>query len=60
MSDWKNAPLTGEESAHYNVVNRDTIEFLKNRYNKVNRCTVNLFYAFQAELVAHEFFVIRK
>ena len=40
MSDWKNAPLTGEESAHYNVVNRDTIEFLKNRYNKVNRWVI--------------------
>jgi hypothetical protein len=37
MSEWKHTPLTQEESARYNVVNKDTIEFLKNRYNKVNR-----------------------
>ena len=40
MSDWKNTPLTGEETVHYNVVNKDTIEFLKNRYNKVNRWVI--------------------
>lgn len=40
MSDWKNTPLIGEETARYNVVNKDTIEFLKNRYNKVNRWVI--------------------
>lgn len=40
MSEWKYDPLTQEELARYNVVNRDTVEFLKNRYNKVNRWVI--------------------
>ncbi|WP_028326121.1 acyl-CoA synthetase [Desulfatirhabdium butyrativorans] len=34
------SPLTPEESARYRVIDRDTIEFLKNRYNKVNRWVI--------------------
>ncbi len=40
MSEWKNTPLTGEESARYNVIDKDTVAFLKNRYNKVNRWVI--------------------
>ncbi|MFZ3048281.1 MAG: AMP-binding protein, partial [Desulfatirhabdiaceae bacterium] len=40
MSDWKNTPLTEEEMAGFSVINRDTIDFLKNRYNKVNRWVI--------------------
>ncbi len=40
MSEWKNIPLTEEESARYNVIDKDTVAFLKNRYNKVNRWVI--------------------
>lgn len=34
------APLTEEEKKRYNVINKDNLEFLMNRYNKVNRWVI--------------------
>lgn len=35
---WK--PLTEEEKAKYNVINKENLEFLMNRYNRVNRWVI--------------------
>ncbi len=34
------APLTEEEKKRYNVINKDNLEFLMNRYNRVNRWVI--------------------
>jgi len=34
------APLTEEEKKRYNVINKENLEFLMNRYNKVNRWVI--------------------
>ena len=39
MSDFLK-PLAKEEEAHYNVLNKENIEFLMNRYNKSNRWVI--------------------
>jgi fatty-acyl-CoA synthase len=39
MSDFLK-PLGKEEEAHYNVLNKENIEFLMNRYNKTNRWVI--------------------
>ncbi|MGO9569347.1 MAG: acyl-CoA synthetase [Desulfomonilaceae bacterium] len=39
MSDFLK-PLAKEEEAHYNVLNKENIEFLMNRYNKTNRWVI--------------------
>jgi len=38
VTNW--APLTEEEKVLYNVINKESIEFLMNRYNKVNRWVI--------------------
>ena len=34
------APLTEEEKSRYKVINKENLEFLMNRYNKVNRWVI--------------------
>jgi fatty-acyl-CoA synthase len=34
------APLTEDEKKRYNVINKDNLEFLMNRYNRVNRWVI--------------------
>ncbi len=33
-------PLTEAEKLHYNSLNKENVEFLLNRYNKVNRWVI--------------------
>jgi fatty-acyl-CoA synthase len=34
------APLTAEQQAHYSVLNRESVDFLMTRYNRVNRWVI--------------------
>lgn len=39
MSDLSR-PLTDEEKVHFNALNKENLEFLMNRYNKINRWVI--------------------